>query len=263
MRIRREFIVEDAFRHIYEGKADLIGNMRILFIDAHGNQEDGIDAGGLMKEFMTKLCEQMFDPAYGYFQETPDHSLYPSRLAKLIDAKETEKKEKKAKKSFFQKAVGLLGIGNEKPIPNYLQLFEFCGMMVGKALIDGILLKVNFARFFLNKIVEKSNQVDDLQALDAELYENLMKVKYYDGDVEDFGLTMLITEDVNGKMEEVELVKNGGDIPITNENRLHYIALYSNYMLNLRTREPTAAFTYGLHKIIPQQYLSYFFPNEI
>ena len=57
MRIRREFIVEDAFRNIYEGKADLIGNMRILFIDAHGNQEDGIDAGGLMKEFMTKLCE--------------------------------------------------------------------------------------------------------------------------------------------------------------------------------------------------------------
>lgn len=79
-------------------------------------------------------------------------------------------------------------------------------MMVGKALIDGILLKVNFARFFLNKIVEKSNQVDDLQALDAELYENLMKVKYYKGDVEDLGLTMLITEDVNGKMEEVELV---------------------------------------------------------
>jgi hypothetical protein len=40
-------------------------------------------------------------------------------------------------------------------------------MMVGKALCEHVLLKVNFARFFLNKVVSKANQVDDLQALDT------------------------------------------------------------------------------------------------
>lgn len=56
------------------------------------------------------------------------------------------------------------------------------------------MLKSNFARFFLNKIVDKSNQVDDLKVLDSQQYENLLFVKYYDGDVESLGLTMTIAE---------------------------------------------------------------------
>ena len=52
--------------------------------------------------------------------------------------------------------------------------------MVGKALLEGILLKANFATFFLNHMVNKSNQVDDLKALDSQLYENLLHIKYYD-----------------------------------------------------------------------------------
>ena len=72
-------------------------------------------------------------------------------------------------------------------------------MVIGKALYEGSLLKCNFARCFLNRMVDKSNQVDDLQALDNQLYENLMKVKYYDGDsVEDLGLTMTVSENFFG-----------------------------------------------------------------
>lgn len=109
-------------------------------------------------------------------------------------------------------------------------------MIVGKALYEGNLLTTNFARFFLNKMVDKSNQVDDLKALDSELYENLLKVKYYTGDLEDLGLTMTVAENQLGVNEEIQLVKNGGDIPITNENRVIYIQSYSNYMLNTKTQ---------------------------
>jgi ubiquitin-protein ligase E3 C len=62
-------------------------------------------------------------------------------------------------------------------------------MMVGKAIYEGILLKCTFARFFLNSFAEEPskgssrNSVDDLRSLDPELYNNLMKLKYYDGDV--------------------------------------------------------------------------------
>lgn len=70
-----------------------------------------------------------------------------------------------------------------------------------------------------------------------------MRVKYYDGDVEDFGLMMCVSVEVQGKMTEVELVRGGSQIPVTNENKLHYIALYCNYMLNVRTQAQTRAFT--------------------
>jgi ubiquitin-protein ligase E3 C len=59
-------------------------------------------------------------------------------------------------------------------------LFKFFGMVVGKALFEGTLLKCNFAKFFLNKFVDKSNSVDDLKTLDPDLYNNLMYLKYYE-----------------------------------------------------------------------------------
>jgi hypothetical protein len=63
---------------------------------------------------------------------------------------------------------------------NYRDWFKFFGMVVGKALFEGTLLKANFARFFLNKFVKKSNSIDELKNLDSALYNNLMYLKYYE-----------------------------------------------------------------------------------
>ena len=65
-------------------------------------------------------------------------------------------------------------------LANTCRLFKFFGMVVGKALFEGTLLKCNFAKFFLNKFVDKSNSVDDLKTLDPDLYNNLMYLKYYE-----------------------------------------------------------------------------------
>jgi ubiquitin-protein ligase E3 C len=43
--------------------------------------EEGVDGGGLFKEFITKLTEIIFDPHYAFFAETPDRKLYPSYLS--------------------------------------------------------------------------------------------------------------------------------------------------------------------------------------
>lgn len=63
-----------------------------------------------------------------------------------------------------------------------------------------------------------------------------MMIKYFEGDIQDLGLFFCVDEPVeNGKSERIELVKNGSELQVTNENRLQYIMLYGNYMLNLRT----------------------------
>ena len=38
-----------------------------MFIDSNFKVEDGIDGGGLLKEFMTILNEQIFDPKLNFF----------------------------------------------------------------------------------------------------------------------------------------------------------------------------------------------------
>jgi ubiquitin-protein ligase E3 C len=193
LEIRREFLLEDAFNKIYHRREEIKDRLRIVFIDENFMQEEGIDGGGLTKEFLTKLTERIFDPHYGFFTETPvDHRLYPNYLS---------------------------SINNH----NYLDLFRFFGMIVGKAIYEGILLKCSFARFFLNRFAENPgtitggsrNSIDDLNSLDPDLYKNLMMLKYYDGNAEDLGLTFAIEEDYMGTMRTLLLVPNGQNEPVT------------------------------------------------
>lgn len=93
-------------------------------------------------------------------------------------------------------------------------------MIVGKAIYEGVLLKCNFARFFLNRFTEKAtgssrNQVDDLRLLDPDLYNNLMKLKYYEGNAEDLCLTFIIEEDFLGAKVVIPLEPNGDQKPVT------------------------------------------------
>jgi len=93
---------------------------------------------------MTKITEQIFDPNAAYFSETPvGRRLYPNVLSSYDD-------------------------------PNYRNLFDFFGRLIGKALFEGVLLKSTFATFFLKHMLNKTNTVDDLKALDSQLYDNLM-----------------------------------------------------------------------------------------
>ena len=137
-------------------------------------------------------------------------------------------------------------------------------MIVGKALYEGVLLKCRFARFFLNKIVDKSNQVDDLKAIDKQLYDNLMMVKYYeDSPVEDLGLTMTVAQDTLGVNQGIELLRDGANVPVTNENRIMYIILYAKWLLSDRMRIQVGCFLRGMRSVFSEDYFSIFFPDEI
>jgi len=183
--IRREFLLEDAFEKLYPKQDGIKDRLRVQFIDENYMHEEGIDGGGLTKEFLTKLTEKIFDPQFSFFTATPlDHRIYPNHLSVLV--------------------------------PNYTNLFRFFGMVVGKAIFEGILLKCSFARFFLNRFAENPgsitgsrNQVDDLSSLDPDIYKNLMMLKYYEGDAEDLGLTFAINEDHLGSTRTINLVPGG------------------------------------------------------
>jgi hypothetical protein len=67
--INRNLIFEDAFYKIYQQKFNLKNRLMIKFVNEQGIAEEGIDGGGLFKEFVTKLCDKIFDPEYAYFKE--------------------------------------------------------------------------------------------------------------------------------------------------------------------------------------------------
>lgn len=64
-----------------------------------------------------------------------------------------------------------------------------------------------------------------------------MYVKYYEGDIEDLCLCMSVTDTNFGGESTVNLVPNGQEIAVTNANKMQYIMLYANYLLNKKEGE--------------------------
>jgi len=46
---------------------NLKANLHVFYIDPLGNEEKGLDMGGIFKEFMNDLSKIVFDPNYGLF----------------------------------------------------------------------------------------------------------------------------------------------------------------------------------------------------
>jgi ubiquitin-protein ligase E3 C len=66
-----------------------------------------------------------------------------------------------------------------------------------------------------------------------------------------------------GMSRTIELVPGGTDIAVTNENRIKYIYLTSNYRLNAQMAPQCGAFFSGLSEIIPERFLRMFNQAEL
>ncbi|OLL25278.1 putative E3 ubiquitin protein ligase [Neolecta irregularis DAH-3] len=231
--VRRNHLFEDAFDQLNSIGSGLKSRLSIEFIDEHGIKEMGIDGGGLTKEFITSVCKQAFHTDYGLFVETKDNLLYPNHSS----------------------------LSSE---PQNLAYYEFLGRVIGKAIYEGILVDAAFAPFFLLKWLGKLSYLDDLSSLDDRLYHGLIQLKQYIGDVEtDFALNFTINDEEFGKSSTIELIPNGSNISVTNNNRLQYIHLVSNYRLNTQLARQSAAFVRGLSDLIDTPWLAMFNQQEL
>jgi hypothetical protein len=76
---RGKFMVRDAFTILQPlAPHRLKGKIRIQFISEQGIPEDGIDGGGLFKEFMDSFAKVAFHPSYGLFLPTTHQLLTPN-----------------------------------------------------------------------------------------------------------------------------------------------------------------------------------------
>ena len=225
--IRRTHVVEDGWRGLGGlTTTELKRSIRINFVNEFGLPEAGVDGGGLFKDFLDCFIIAAFNPDCGLFQETPDHLLYPNPASASV--------------------VG----------PDHLRQFEFLGRMVGKAIYEGILLELPFAGFFLTKLRRRTPGLHDLVTLDPELARSLRFFRRYDGDFDDLSVFFAIDDDV-------ELVPNGRNIPVTKENVLQYTHLVANHRLNTCIRSQTAAFLMGFQELVRPSWLAMFNESEL
>ncbi|KIV83764.1 hypothetical protein PV11_05759 [Exophiala sideris] len=274
--IHRESVFEDAYGAFYELGEGLKEPIQITFIDKFGSPEAGIDGGGVTKEFLMSVTSEAFDPDADLhmFVENAQRYLYPSPL---IYQETAEYLRRNGLKSGTE--------GFDKSMTELLRRFQFLGRVVGKCLYEGILIDVNFAGFFLLKwaltggTTVGSNEsayratINDVREYDEELYQGLLKLKNYPGDVEtDFALDFTVTDtlttmDQYGKeitrTVTTELIPNGSKTPVTNTNRLLYIDRVVRYKLQQQPKAVTDAFLKGLGQVVQPMWLAMFNQKEL
>ena len=82
-----------------------------------------------------------------------------------------------------------------------------------------------------------------------------MFLKTYEGDVSDLSLTFTVVNDDMGSQQEIELIVNGANTPVTNANRFRYIGLVAKHHLYDRMRLQSEAFVRGFHEVTNPQFL--------
>ncbi|KAM5192675.1 ubiquitin-protein ligase E3B [Mantella aurantiaca] len=236
--IRRSRMLEDGYDQLRQLSQNAMkGVIRVKFVNDLGVDEAGIDQDGVFKEFLEEIIKKVFDPALNLFKTTcSGDRLYPSPTSYIHE--------------------------------NYLQLFEFVGKMLGKAVYEGIVVDVPFASFFLSQLLGHHHSifyssVDELPSLDSEFYKNLTSIKRYDGDTSDLGLTLSYDEDVMGQLVCHELIPGGKSISVTNENKISYIHLMAHFRMHTQIKNQTAALISGFRSIIRPEWIRMFSAPEL
>lgn len=137
--VRRNNIFEDAYSEIMRYPAGEL--KKRLMIKFHG--EDGLDYGGLSREFFFLLSHEMFNPFYCLFEYSA-HDNYTLQINP-----------------------------NSGVNPEHLNYFKFIGRVVGLAIFHQRFLDAFFITAFYKMVLKKKIMVKDMESVDAEMWRSL------------------------------------------------------------------------------------------
>ncbi|CAH8602665.1 unnamed protein product [Schistosoma rodhaini] len=235
--VHRNRIVEDGYQQLANlTSPQLRMKIRVQFVNEMGLDEVGIDLDGVFKEFLEETLRRVFDPSLNLFRVTNDQRLYPSPTSHLQES--------------------------------HLQLFEFLGKMLAKAVYECIVVDVPFANFFLTQLLGREKAgcysfLDELATLDKELYKSLSYIKHYDGDVSDLEFTYSYAEDCLGQVIIHDLCPGGRQISVTNDVKISYVHSVAHFRMYKQIRAQTASFIRGFYSILNPDWLAMFSPSEL
>jgi len=226
--VRRPHVLTDSYQQLHlRSGAELRGRLSVQF-----QGEEGVDAGGLTREWYSILARAMFDPSFALFVPAASSSavFQPNK----------------------DSAVN----------PEHLSYFTFCGRIVGKALHDGALLDAYFTRSFYKHILGQGCTYEDIEATDPDYYAALKWM--LENDISGvLDLNFVAEEDYFGAKSVVELKEGGANIPVTEENKREYVHLVTAHRMTGAIRAQTDAFTRGFHDLVPREFVAPFNAAEL
>ncbi|XP_075591569.1 apoptosis-resistant E3 ubiquitin protein ligase 1 isoform X3 [Dermatophagoides farinae] len=244
LKISRECLLDSSMKAV-RSPSDWCKKFEIEFIG-----ENGIDWGGLRREWYTLLCKALFDPKPCLIEGSDN----------LVEAP-----------LFMRFKNDKQGLIHPNPHCRRLTAYEFAGRLVGKSLLDSsfgsngkCLINARFCRSFLAQWIGLRVNYRYFEQDDPDLY--ISKIKFIlENDCSSLDLCFCDEEyDNNGKLKRiVDLIPNGSNIQVTEANKIRYLDALAQYRLSTKVKDQIEAFLKGLNDLIPDNLLSIFDENEV
>ncbi|KAI2642242.1 HECT-domain-containing protein [Xylaria nigripes] len=243
--IRRECLVDDSLQQVSEivgsGSDDIKKALRIEF-----QGEEGVDGGGLRKEWFLLLVREVFNPDHGLFVYDEDSNF-----------------------CYF----------NPNTFETSDQYF-LVGVVLGLAIYNSTILDVAFPPFAFRKLLAAAPSpaagtpgharptmnytLDDLAEFRPALARGLRQLLSFDGDVQStFCLDFVVDIERYGTRIRVPLCAGGETRMVTNANRKEYVDLYVRYLLDTSVVRQFEPFKRGFFTVCAGNALTLFKPEEI
>jgi alpha-tubulin suppressor-like RCC1 family protein len=192
--------------------------------------EDGVDAGGVTKEFFQLLCEQLFDVNTGMWTTNfGSHN-----------------------ETWFNSDCTWNGEG-----------FYLVGVLCGLAVYNSVILDVHFPHAIYRKLLGLPLGLEDL--IDEDVRKGLKSLLDYDGD--DIEYVFCLNFEVSwmclGQEQKKELKPGGSDIAVTSYNKEEYVRLYVKWLLVDSIAAQYDEFERGFNQVMKDSSLDIFLAEEL
>ncbi|CAF4634181.1 unnamed protein product [Rotaria sp. Silwood1] len=228
LHINRKTIVQDTVNQLDKQKEeDFKKPLQVYF-----NNEEGLDAGGIRKEFFLLLTKEILDPKYGMF--------------------------------IFYEETNTIWF-SEYMIED-IALYKLIGTLCALAIYNLTIIDLPFPLALYKKLLKKGKiDLDDMKSLSPAIYRSLTSVlNYTNNDLETtLCFAFVIEREFYGEKREIELKPGGASIMVNQNNKQEFVDLYIDYIFNKSCETQFQAFSAGFRRVINSKPLELFYPDEL
>jgi len=215
LNISHKNVVETALKSIK--KVHLHKEVKIVFEE----ERNVNDAGGLLREFIQLLCQELFKDEHGLFLKTQTEEI-------------------------------MYRINPEIPLTQRnLSLYHLIGKVIGKAIFEQMSIPMQFDHLLLKQMIQADFSLEDLATFDKQLYKSLKFLKETSIDNDDIFEEYFVTALPDG--EEIELVPGGKEMKITDNNKEEYIKLILEWHGKKSIEPKLKALFDGIFQVVPKK----------
>ena len=149
---------------------------------------------------------------------------------------------------------------------DHLVYYRFLGRIMGKAMFDRQLVKGHMVKHLYKHILGWPIYFKDLESIDEEYYNNLKQLQSMHERGEDISILCLdftITTEMLGVKKEVELINDGANVDVTNDNFPEYVEACLKYKLMGSVKPQLNELLLGFFDVIPEPLMTIFDYQEL